>query len=47
MSQALDIVNEKTADVDEAEAKSLSEVREYYNTCMEALRVRMNCLGTI
>ena len=35
------------ADVDEAESKALSEVREYYNTCMEKLRVRMNALGML
>lgn len=45
VAKALDIVNEKMADIDEAESKALVEVKEYYNTCMEALRVRMNTLG--
>lgn len=47
VGQALDIVNEKMADVEEAEAKALTEVREYYNTCMERLRIRMNALGLL
>lgn len=45
VSKALSIVNEKMADIEDAESKALSDVREYYSTCMEALRVRMNGLG--
>lgn len=47
MIRALDIVNEKMNDVDEAENKALDEVRDYYNTCMEVLRLRMNGLGRL
>lgn len=43
--QALTVVTDKLADVDDAESRALNEVKEYYNTCMEVLRSRMNFLG--
>lgn len=43
--RALNIVNEKTTDVDEAESRALDSVRDYYNVCLDALRMRMNALG--
>lgn len=45
--RALNIVNEKTADVNEAESQALDAVRDYYNHCLDALRVRMNNLGNL
>lgn len=45
MGRALEIVNDKLTDLEQAEAKALSDVKDYYGACMEALRVRMNGLG--
>ncbi|XP_067935863.1 E3 ubiquitin-protein ligase TRIM33-like isoform X2 [Watersipora subatra] len=46
VSKALGVVMEKMGDIDSAESKALAEVKEYYNTCMEAVRNRMNGLGS-
>jgi len=45
VAQAVAVVNEKMNDVNESENRALSEVKEFYNACMEALRNRCNDLG--